>query len=86
MISESIITCPLCGTAKSETMPRDACQFFYDCTGCGALLRPKQGHCCVFCSYGSVRCPPIQVTGGKGTCSNPRRLAWSAPRTPTALS
>jgi hypothetical protein len=28
MISESIITCPLCGTAKSETMPLDACQFF----------------------------------------------------------
>src|SRR6516162_10073916 len=32
-----------------------------ECTGCGVQLRPKAGDCCVFCSYGSVRCPPIQV-------------------------
>jgi hypothetical protein len=42
-------------------MPTDACQFFYDCKGCGALLRPEQGHCCVFCSYGTVPCPPVQA-------------------------
>ena len=60
MIPDSIITCPVCGTAKAETMPTDACRFFYECTGCGALLRPKPGDCCVFCSYGSVPCPPIQ--------------------------
>jgi hypothetical protein len=42
-------------------MPMDACQFFYDCRGCGALLQPKPGDCCVFCSYGSVPCPPIQL-------------------------
>jgi hypothetical protein len=60
MILESVITCPHCGTAKSETMPTDACRFFYECTGCGARLRPKEGDCCVFCSYGSVSCPPMQ--------------------------
>jgi hypothetical protein len=60
VIPDSTITCPICGTAKAETMPTDACQFFYECTGCGALLRPKPGDCCVFCSYGSVPCPPIQ--------------------------
>ena len=32
MILESTITCPNCVTAKAETMPTDACQFFYDCT------------------------------------------------------
>ena len=42
-------------------MPTDACQFFYDCINCGALLRPKAGDCCVFCSYGSVVCPPVQA-------------------------
>jgi hypothetical protein len=36
MILKSIITCPSCGTAKLETMPTDACQFFYECSGCGA--------------------------------------------------
>jgi len=56
----SMITCPSCGTAKTEIMPTDVCQFFYDCAGCGALLRPKPGDCCVFCSFGSVPCPPIQ--------------------------
>jgi hypothetical protein len=25
-----------------------------------ALLKPKSGDCCVFCSYGDVPCPPIQ--------------------------
>jgi len=44
-------------------MPTDACQFFYDCTGCGAVLRPKPGDCCVFCSYGTVPCPSIQAEG-----------------------
>lgn len=49
-------------------MPTDACQFFYDCTGCGALLKPKRGDCCVFCSYGTVPCPPIQVEGKGSPC------------------
>ena len=39
MITKSTITCPACGTAKTETMPTDACQYFYECTGCGTLLR-----------------------------------------------
>ncbi|HEY5780409.1 MAG TPA: GDCCVxC domain-containing (seleno)protein [Lysobacter sp.] len=56
----SILTCPQCGHATEETMPTDACWFFYSCHGCGELLEPKQGDCCVFCSYGSVPCPPVQ--------------------------
>ena len=60
MINESVITCPHCGTAKRETMLVDACRVFYVCSGCGATLRPMPGDCCVFCSYGSVPCPPIQ--------------------------
>jgi hypothetical protein len=56
----STITCPQCGHAAVETMPTDACLFFYDCKHCGALLRPKPSHCCVFCSYGSGPCPPMQ--------------------------
>lgn len=56
----SVITCPQCGHRETETMPTDACQFFYDCKGCGAVLRPKQGDCCVFCSYGDTPCPPVQ--------------------------
>lgn len=51
---QSTITCPVCGFAKEETMPTDACQFLYQCSGCQALLKPQPGDCCVFCSYGSV--------------------------------
>jgi hypothetical protein len=57
----SVITCPQCGFAKEETMPTDACQFFYECEACKTLLRPKAGDCCVFCSFGSVACPPMQM-------------------------
>ena len=61
MIDQSVITCPACGTAKSERMPTEACRIVYECTSCGVMLRPKPGDCCVFCSYGSVSCPPIQA-------------------------
>lgn len=56
----SQLTCPKCGHISVETMPTDACIYFYDCSGCGAVMRPKAGDCCVFCSYGSVPCPPVQ--------------------------
>jgi hypothetical protein len=62
----STLTCPVCGHPSMETMPVDACQFFYECKGCGELLKPKTGDCCVFCSYGSVPCPPIQDTRARG--------------------
>jgi len=58
---QSTITCPQCGFEKEETMPTDACQYFYECTNCKTILKPKQGDCCVFCSYGTVKCPPIQM-------------------------
>jgi MerC mercury resistance protein len=57
----SVLTCPQCGHRRKETMPTDACQFLYECRGCGALLRPKPGDCCVYCSYGSVPCPSKQL-------------------------
>ncbi|HJO34949.1 MAG TPA: GDCCVxC domain-containing (seleno)protein [Gammaproteobacteria bacterium] len=57
---ESVMTCPQCGFTMQESMPTDSCLFFYECRQCKALLRPKPGDCCVFCSYGSVKCPPIQ--------------------------
>jgi len=60
-MTTSKLTCPECGHVSVETMPTDACIYFHDCAGCGALLRPKKGDCCVFCSYGSVPCPPVQA-------------------------
>lgn len=62
----STLTCPECGGRSTNTMPTDACQFFYDCPHCAAVLRPLKGHCCVYCSYGDVACPPIQEAAERG--------------------
>ena len=61
------ITCPHCGHVETELMPTDACQYFYDCKGCGVVLKPKAGDCCVFCSYADIQCPPMQT----GDCCSP---------------
>ena len=58
---DSLLTCPHCGHAKLETMPIDACLYFYQCEGCRLVLHAKPGDCCVFCSFGSVPCPPVQA-------------------------
>ncbi len=63
---QSTITCPECGHSETETMPTDNCQFYYECKGCGVLLRPNQGDCCVYCSFATVPCPPIQEARQKG--------------------
>ena len=62
----SDITCPECGHTETETMPTDSCQWFYDCKGCGVLLKPLAGDCCVYCSYGPHPCPPIQEARASG--------------------
>jgi len=58
---QSTITCPKCGHQTTETMPTEACQWFYTCPSCQTLLKPLAGDCCVFCSYADIPCPPIQV-------------------------
>jgi hypothetical protein len=70
MQSSSTITCPTCGHREPEVMPTDACQFFYECKGCGVLLKPKAGDCCVFCSFGDVPCPPIQEARESGSAAS----------------
>ncbi|WP_250207464.1 GDCCVxC domain-containing (seleno)protein [Alteromonas oceanisediminis] len=56
----STITCPRCSYRQQEQMPTTACQFFYECINCKSLLKPLSGDCCVYCSYGTVKCPPMQ--------------------------
>src|SRR6056297_216930 len=60
----STLVCPECGHKAREKMPENACIRRFECAGCGTLLAPMEGDCCVFCSYGDVRCPPVQ----RGNC------------------
>ena len=60
-VLQSTITCPECGHKKEETMPTNACQYFYECESCKKVLKPTGNDCCVYCSYVTVACPPIQL-------------------------
>jgi hypothetical protein len=55
------LTCPACGATSIEDVPTDRCVFFFECPACAAILRPKPGDCCVFCSYADVRCQSKQT-------------------------
>lgn len=67
------LTCPKCHKLQSVKMPTGACQHFYKqsfsaclqladkCQSCGEMLKPKEGDCCVFCSYANTKCPPKQM-------------------------
>lgn len=65
VVTATLITCPECAHPEAEQMPTDSCVYLYACKECGAVLKPKPGDCCVFCSYGSVPCPPKQAERGK---------------------
>ena len=56
----STITCPVCNHKKEEKMPTDSCVYFYECENCKTLLKPLLGDCCVFCSFGTIKCPSKQ--------------------------
>ena len=60
IVFETIIICPFCNYEKEEYMSENSYQHFYVCENCEKLLRPKNDECCVFCSFGSVKCPPQQ--------------------------
>ncbi|PCK08738.1 MAG: hypothetical protein COA42_07460 [Alteromonadaceae bacterium] len=66
----SEIICPECRHKKTEEMPTNACQWFYECENCKTVLKPLKGDCCVFCSYGTTPCPPIQENKPCCTPSN----------------
>ncbi|WP_319544969.1 GDCCVxC domain-containing (seleno)protein [Ruegeria conchae] len=61
VVLESTLTCPKCGHSETEEMSIDACQWFYECRSCKTVLTPLEGDCCVYCSYATVPCPPIQL-------------------------
>ena len=64
----SVITCPDYGATSQEETPINACIYLWECKSCGKLLRPVAGDCCVVCSFGSVKCPPMQLEKGRYAC------------------
>ncbi len=56
----SDITCPKCGFTKNEKLPTSFCLIKYACTKCKHEMVPDEGDCCVFCTYGTHKCPSMQ--------------------------
>ncbi|MFX0116016.1 MAG: GDCCVxC domain-containing (seleno)protein [Candidatus Hodarchaeota archaeon] len=60
MKTNSLFTCPECGQNELVEMPRGQCLISRRCNSCQEIIHPKNGDCCVFCSYGDTLCPPMQ--------------------------
>ncbi|MFW9905608.1 MAG: GDCCVxC domain-containing (seleno)protein [Candidatus Thorarchaeota archaeon] len=60
MKTNSILTCPHCNFSESLMMTANQCVIFHRCTNCNTVIRPQQGDCCIFCSYGDTPCPAKQ--------------------------
>ena len=81
----SVITCPHCKCQATETMPTNACQFFYDCAGCGKRLKPHRGIARVparLAPCRAHRCKrTVKAQAAANTCSKktngpPKRAVW----------
>ncbi|HKC93620.1 MAG TPA: GDCCVxC domain-containing (seleno)protein [Nitrospira sp.] len=60
-MNRCVVQCPNCGMGTEQEMSTDSCVVYFQCPSCKAVLRPKTGQCCVFCSYGNVKCPSAQL-------------------------
>ena len=61
VVNDSLVTCPVCKTKVQEKMSSEAPKRIYHCPSCLSWLSPKEGDHCIYDSYGSVKCPPIQI-------------------------
>ena len=60
MKTKIIFTCPECGNTEAMEMPLDRCVISQQCNSCQVVIQPKNGDCCIFCSYSDTKCPPMQ--------------------------
>ncbi len=57
---EAVVTCPQCHFSSPEVMPTTFCLIRYQCKNCHAILTPKEGDDCIFCSWSDSKCPMQQ--------------------------
>ncbi len=57
---DAIMTCPACGYQQMVTMEAFGQRMLWPCPACGSVLRPRPGEHCIYCSFASVPCPPVQ--------------------------
>src|SRR6478672_6046839 len=64
---QSTLTCPHCSQQATEPMPTNACQFFYECTGCGACSPARRTHTVTPTTIrlGRLTLVPRRLSGGE---------------------
>ncbi|MCW3076432.1 MAG: hypothetical protein JWO32_1041 [Bacteroidetes bacterium] len=58
---KSVVVCPVCKFKRELFMAANHFLKVYECEECNALLKTDKKQCCIFCSYGSVPCIPVQM-------------------------
>lgn len=61
VLSKNELTCPECGTQQAAEMLDSGHSYAYQCDGCKEIIEKKEESCCVYCSYGEVKCPSQQI-------------------------
>ena len=61
IIYRNTLCCPNCNHTQSEDMPALDKTRFYQCEDCNEIVKARESDCCVYCSYGEVKCPPTQA-------------------------
>jgi hypothetical protein len=61
VVGTCVVTCPVCKTQVQEVMIPEIVKTIYHCPICLTWLSPKKNDHCIYESYGSVNCPPIQI-------------------------
>jgi hypothetical protein len=64
MPHKTVVKCPHCGYFQSEPLDEGTIVLHWRCPGCGALVEPNAGDCCVYCSHGSEKCLQAQRAAG----------------------
>ena len=71
IVDDCVVTCPVCKTQVQEKMTSETPKLIYHCPVCKTWLSPKKNDHCIYDSYGSVKCPPIQVKTKRAAGSPP---------------
>jgi hypothetical protein len=60
LIFGTTVKCPHCGVERTAIMPSMGRKMALSCPSCNKIIFKKEDSCCVFCSYGIIKCPVEQ--------------------------
>ncbi len=61
ILSKNMLTCPECASQQTAEMLDTGHSYAYQCDHCSEIIEKKEDSCCVYCSYGEVKCPSQQI-------------------------